>query len=79
MKDAEDVKGDKAGDADTVPIRIGIQKTARLAFFSTVIAVLTSFIPYIWWGICNPLGILLIDIILLIAAFRGLKCPTPNA
>ncbi len=78
VKDAEDVKGDKAGNADTVPIRIGIQKTALLAFFSTVIAVLTSFIPYIWWGIWYLLGILLIDIILLIAAFRGLKCPTPE-
>jgi len=31
VKDAEDVEGDTAGGADTVPIRIGIKKTSQLA------------------------------------------------
>ena len=78
VKDAEDVQGDKAGDADTVPIRFGVKKTAYLAFFCTVIAVLTSFMPYIWWGTWYLAGILIVDTILLIAAFRGLECTTPE-
>jgi len=78
VKDAEDVYGDKAGDADTVPIRFGIKKTAYLAFFFTVIAALASVIPYMWWGIWYLAGILLVDTILLIAVFRGLACDTPE-
>jgi geranylgeranylglycerol-phosphate geranylgeranyltransferase len=78
VKDAEDVMGDQAGNADTVPIRFGIKKTAYLAFFCTVVAVITSVIPYFWWGTWYLAGILLVDIILLIAAFRGLSCATPE-
>jgi geranylgeranylglycerol-phosphate geranylgeranyltransferase len=78
VKDAEDVKGDKAGNADTVPIRFGIKKTAYLAFFCTIVAVLASVIPYIWWGIGYLAGILLVDTVLLIAVFRGLACETPE-
>ena len=51
IKDAEDVEGDRAGGADTVPIRLGIRKTAEIAFISSVLAVATSFIPYFWWGL----------------------------
>jgi geranylgeranylglycerol-phosphate geranylgeranyltransferase len=78
VKDGEDVHGDKAGDADTVPIRFGIKKTAYLAFFCTVIAILTSFMPYMWWGTWYLAGILIVDTVLLIAVFRGLGCDTPE-
>jgi geranylgeranylglycerol-phosphate geranylgeranyltransferase len=78
VKDAEDVHGDTAGDADTFPIRFGIKKTAYLAFFCTVIAVLTSVIPYVWWGTWYLAGILIVDTVLLIAVFRGLKCDSPE-
>jgi geranylgeranylglycerol-phosphate geranylgeranyltransferase len=78
VKDVEDVHGDKAGGADTVPIRFGIKKTAYLAFSCTVIAVLTSFMPYVWWGTWYLAGILIVDTILLIAVFRGLACSTPG-
>jgi geranylgeranylglycerol-phosphate geranylgeranyltransferase len=77
VKDAEDVEGDKAGGADTLPIRIGIKKTSRLALISTVLAVVASFIPYFWWGTGYLAGILIVDIIIIIAALRGLKCATP--
>jgi geranylgeranylglycerol-phosphate geranylgeranyltransferase len=79
VKDAEDVEGDKAGDADTVPIRIGIKKTSYLALISAVLAVAASFIPYFWlWcGIGYLAGILVVDIIILIAVLRGLTCETP--
>jgi len=77
IKDAEDVEGDKAGDADTVPIRIGIKKTARLAFISSILATAASMIPYSWWGPGYLAGILIVDGIIIAAAFRGLNCVTP--
>jgi geranylgeranylglycerol-phosphate geranylgeranyltransferase len=77
VKDAEDVEGDKAGNADTVPIRIGIKKTSRLALISTVLAVAASFIPYFWWGTWYLAGIIIVDSLILFAALRGLKCATP--
>ena len=77
LKDAEDVEGDRAGGADTVPIRIGIKKTAEFALIITVLAVAASFIPYFWWGAWYLWGIMAVDIIIIIAALRGLNCETP--
>jgi geranylgeranylglycerol-phosphate geranylgeranyltransferase len=76
LKDAEDVEGDRAGGADTVPLRIGIKKTAEFALITTVLAVATSFIPYFWWGAWYLGGIIAVDIIIIIAALRGLNCKT---
>ncbi|HUT39445.1 MAG TPA: geranylgeranylglycerol-phosphate geranylgeranyltransferase [Methanoregula sp.] len=78
LKDAEDVEGDRAGGADTVPIRIGIKKTSVFALITTVLAVAVSFIPYFWWGAWYLGGIMVIDIIIIIAALRGLNCETPG-
>jgi geranylgeranylglycerol-phosphate geranylgeranyltransferase len=77
LKDAEDVEGDRAGGADTVPIRIGIKKTSELALITTILAVAASFIPYFWWGIWYLGGIIAVDIIIIIAALRALSCETP--
>ena len=77
LKDAEDVEGDRAGGADTLPIRIGIKKTTEFALITTVLAVLASFIPYLWWGAWYLGGIIAVDIIIIIAALRGLNCETP--
>jgi geranylgeranylglycerol-phosphate geranylgeranyltransferase len=77
LKDAEDVEGDRAGGADTVPIRIGIKKTAGFALITAVLAVVTSFIPYFWWGAWYLGGIIAVDIIIIIAALRALSCETP--
>jgi geranylgeranylglycerol-phosphate geranylgeranyltransferase len=77
LKDAEDVEGDRAGGADTVPLRIGIKKTSVLALITTVLAVAASFIPYFWWGAWYLGGIIAVDIIIFIAALRGLNCETP--
>lgn len=78
FKDAEDIEGDKAGGADTLPLRIGIKKTSHLALVSTVIAVVISFIPYLWWGAWYLPGIIAVDIIIIIAALRGLNCETSD-
>jgi geranylgeranylglycerol-phosphate geranylgeranyltransferase len=77
LKDAEDVEGDRAGGADTLPIRIGIKKTSELALITTVLAVAASFIPYFWWGVWYLGGIIAVDIIIIFAALRGLSCETP--
>jgi geranylgeranylglycerol-phosphate geranylgeranyltransferase len=77
LKDAEDVEGDRAGGADTVPIRIGIKRTSEFALITTVLAVAASFIPYFWWGAWYIRGIIAVDIIIIIAAMRGLNCETP--
>lgn len=78
LKDAEDVKGDRAGGADTLPIRIGVKKTSELALITSVLAVAASFIPYFWWGIWYLAGIIVVDIIIIIAVLRALGCETPG-
>lgn len=77
LKDAEDVEGDRAGGADTLPIRIGIKKTSDLTLITAILAVAASFIPYFWWGIWYLGGIIVVDVIIIIAALRALGCETP--
>jgi geranylgeranylglycerol-phosphate geranylgeranyltransferase len=77
VKDAEDVEGDAAGGASTLPIIIGVKKTARLAFVFAILAVVTSFFPYTWWGFLYIAGIIPVDIIILIAAARAISRDSP--
>jgi geranylgeranylglycerol-phosphate geranylgeranyltransferase len=74
LKDAEDIEGDRTGGADTLPIRIGVQKTALLAFICAVAAVAASVVPYLWWGAWYLLGIALVDSIIIVAAGKALGC-----
>jgi geranylgeranylglycerol-phosphate geranylgeranyltransferase len=76
LKDAEDVKGDMAGGAETLPIRIGIKKTSLLAFMCACIAVAASAIPFFWWGTWYLAGIAVVDAIILVGAFRAISCVT---
>ena len=78
LKDAEDIDGDRAGGADTLPIRIGVQKTALLAFVFAIAAVAASVLPYLWWGMWYLAGIALVDIIVIVAAFSALGCTDPD-
>jgi geranylgeranylglycerol-phosphate geranylgeranyltransferase len=77
LKDSEDVEGDRAGGADTVPIRFGIKKTSEFAFITSVLAIIVSFIPYLWWGIWYLGGIIAVDTIIFIAALQALNCENP--
>ena len=77
LKDAEDVQGDAAGGADTLPIRIGIRTTARIAAGIAMIAAIASLIPCLWWGPWYLTGIVIADMIIILAAFRALPCETP--
>jgi geranylgeranylglycerol-phosphate geranylgeranyltransferase len=78
LKDAEDIDGDRAGGADTLPIRIGVRKTALLAFVFAVAAVAASALPSLWWGAYYLGAIALVDIVIALAAFRALGCTDPG-
>ena len=77
LKDAEDIAGDQAHGADTLAIRIGVRKTAVLAFACTVFAVAASAVPYLWWGWWYLAGIAVVDLAILVAAGRALGCTDP--
>jgi geranylgeranylglycerol-phosphate geranylgeranyltransferase len=78
LKDAEDVEGDKAGGASTLPIRIGIRSTAGLACFSALLAAAASVVPYFWWGTWYLVGILVVDCVIVGATLRTLGCGTAD-
>ncbi len=78
LKDAEDVEGDAAGGADTLPIRIGIRRTTRIALAFALLAAIASIVPVLWWGLWYLAGIAIVDIFILVAAVRTLPCETPE-
>lgn len=78
VKDAEDVEGDRASGAVTVPIQYGIRFTTTLSLVCALFAVAASLGPYWWWGIWYLAGILLIDAIILAACIRAIRCRTPT-
>jgi geranylgeranylglycerol-phosphate geranylgeranyltransferase len=78
LKDAEDVKGDAAGGARTLPMNVGIRSTSRIAFFCGVCATCISFVPGLWWGGVYLGGIGLVDLFILAAVARSLPCDTPE-
>ena len=77
LKDAEDVDGDAAGGATTLPMAIGISRSGNIAFGSAVVAVIVSFIPVLWWGLPYLVGIAIIDLAILRAVFPTIRCTTP--
>jgi geranylgeranylglycerol-phosphate geranylgeranyltransferase len=77
LKDAEDIEGDAAGGASTLPIRIGVRKTAYCAFTFVLLSAGASLIPYWWWGLPYLAMIGIVDLALLVAAYRTISCDTP--
>jgi geranylgeranylglycerol-phosphate geranylgeranyltransferase len=77
LKDAEDVEGDAAGGADTLPIRIGIGPTIWIALGFALLAAIASVVPYLRWGMWYLAGILIVDSIIIVAVVRTLPCKTP--
>jgi geranylgeranylglycerol-phosphate geranylgeranyltransferase len=78
FKDAEDIEGDSAAGASTLPIRIGVKKTAYTGFLCLAGAVVASLVPYLWWGPWYIAGIFPIDATLLFAGIRPINCTTPD-
>jgi len=76
LKDAEDIEGDAAGGARTLPMEIGIPNTSRLALVCAVFAIGASAIPSVRWGALYLAGIAVVDLIILAAAIRALPCTT---
>jgi geranylgeranylglycerol-phosphate geranylgeranyltransferase len=79
VKDAEDVEGDRASGAVTIPIRYGIPLTTLLALACAVLAVIASAAPYLWWGFFYLCGILPVDAVILIACVKAVRLTTPSA
>jgi geranylgeranylglycerol-phosphate geranylgeranyltransferase len=77
LKDAEDVEGDAAGGAATIPVRIGVKGTAQWAFVFAVLSVMASTVPLSWWGIWYLIGIGCVDGALIHAASKALACDSP--
>jgi len=78
VKDAEDVEGDRANGAVTLPIRQGIPFTLYLALCCAVLGVAASLFPYLRWGVWYLCGILLVDAILLAVVLKTVRSTTPE-
>lgn len=78
VKDGEDVEGDKASGAVTIPIRYGMKATMVLALSCALLGVVASLVPFLWWGFWYISGILLVDGIILVACFKAVRCTNPG-
>jgi len=78
VKDAEDVEGDRASGAVTLPIRQGIPFTIYLALFCVVLGIVSSLVPYLRWGFWYLCGILLVDAILMTAVLKVVGSTMPE-
>lgn len=78
VKDGEDVEGDKASGAVTIPIRYGMKTTMLLALACVLLGIVVSLVPYLWWGPWYISGILLVDAIILFACIKMVRCTTPE-
>jgi len=79
LKDAEDVAGDRADGARTVPIALGVKKTAAFAYACAIGAIAVSLLPFVpWWGPAYLVGIGAADVVILFGAARALRCRNPE-
>ena len=79
LKDAEDVAGDSAAGARTMPIALGIRKTVIIAYAFAIGAIAVSLLPVVpWWGPAYLVGIGAADVVILFGAARALRCGTPE-
>jgi geranylgeranylglycerol-phosphate geranylgeranyltransferase len=78
LKDAEDVTGDAAGGARTVPLVFGVRRTAALALFVVVIAIWVSLVPFAYWGTGYLLLIAPVDLLALAGVISAIRCRSPD-
>jgi len=78
LKDAEDVPGDIAAGAKTIPVLYGVRLTAIISIIFTVFAVVVSFYPYYRWGAWYLAGIIPVDFIILYSAWLASGCRSPE-
>jgi geranylgeranylglycerol-phosphate geranylgeranyltransferase len=79
LKDAEDVPGDSAAGALTVPIVHGVKRTGVAAYACALGAIAVSLLPAVpWWGPAYLAGVGAADAVILFGAARALRCRTPE-
>lgn len=77
-KDAEDVSGDAAAGATTLPVVMGVWPVIRLGFVFLAGALGASLIPLLWWGLPYLAGIAVVDILIAGTVVRVLSCRTAD-
>lgn len=75
-KDVEDVEGDLAAGADTLPIRIGVYPAICTGFLFLAGAVFASLFPFLWWGPYYLASIAFVDLLILWVGVKALACRT---
>jgi 4-hydroxybenzoate polyprenyltransferase len=78
VKDVQDINGDKNGGLNTLPIAIGIKRTAHIIFGLSIVAVLTVII-YMYVYLYNTQGIMLYFLLLIVAPLLYFCVKTWNA
>lgn len=78
LKASEDLDGDRAAGARTLPVLIGVQKTTIIAFFFAIGAIIASVFPVAWWGTAYLAAIAIVDLVIVIAALMAVRCPTAS-
>ena len=76
IKDAEDMPGDRAQGARTMPILYGLKLTVIIASLSAGIGVVIAIFLYFRWGVWYLAGIIPVDILILAGALRAIGCNT---
>jgi geranylgeranylglycerol-phosphate geranylgeranyltransferase len=76
IKDAEDMPGDQAQGARTLPILYGIRMTVIIAGIAAFIGVFITLFLYFRWGIWYLGGIIPVDLLILTGAFRTVHSRT---
>ena len=74
LKASEDLEGDMAAGARTLPVMIGVRKTVIIAFFFSIGAIIASVIPVSWWGWYYLAGIGIIDLVIFIGTAMAITC-----
>lgn len=78
IKDAEDMPGDVALGARTMPIRYGLRPTVMIAGAAAVIGVIITLLLYTRWGPGYLVGIIPVDIIIGFGIYQAIRCRTPE-
>jgi geranylgeranylglycerol-phosphate geranylgeranyltransferase len=77
LKAAEDIEGDAAAGAITVPVRFGIRNTEFLSIIAAGCAIAASAYPLVWWGLPYLAGIAPVDAVILAAVLLPARCRDP--
>jgi geranylgeranylglycerol-phosphate geranylgeranyltransferase len=78
LKSAEDVEGDAAAGARTIPVEYGVRVAVFLSLVFALCAIAESLYPVRWWGHLYLWGILLVDAVIFIAIVRPIRCRLPT-